>query len=400
MADPGTPNPAANSPEGAEGAPVTPPPAEPGAAPAAVDATHTSVDAPHPEIEHKTPPKKGPRPLRLLGKVLVRLYTAGLALFILAVCLSAIVYLFRSVFQPAHIPDKLKGWQGQVDAASLREPHVPGITGMAGRAPIGHFHRVDHWFQVDARNGCTVAGCHSPLPHMPKSKIAAFANLHVTFMDCMVCHDPSAKQSGRIEARWIAIANYTTQAPPAVLRLAALLEPLKIGDKAEAQRIHGTMVALLKDVIQTAGTDPALEDLLVQIESAVPDSPLWKRSVQRLIAELPRHTRGEYAAKIARGGNVKDTASLASQTAAFLAAPEGSAQRKQISDSIHKEILAQPSACAICHTTEPTGMLDLPALGYSPARARVLRELPLARMAQQIRQGESFQLPKLLESQP
>lgn len=351
---------------------------------------------------HPAEPPEDERNVRtLLRAAFVRFYSLALAVGVAAVCGSAIIYLYKFVFTPPQLPAALSQWQGSLDAAALRQPHVAGVTDDAARAPMNHYHKVDKWFQPDLKNTCTAAGCHSPLPHDKGSKIAAFSNLHVTFMDCMVCHDPSnaGAPKGRLQAGWVTLADYQPRDVPAVLQLIKFMEGLGNNPaKADAEQAHPTIVGLLRQVIGAVGQDGLLDDLLVQIEASVPASPLWRRSVQRLTAELPAHARGEYAAKVARSTVSPLRPELAGPTKAFLAAAEGSEARKRISDGLHQGVLAKPSACANCHTTEKAGMLDFEALGYTARRAKVLRELPLARMAQQIRDGEVFQLPKLLEA--
>jgi hypothetical protein len=92
-----------------------------------------------------------------------------------------------------------------------------------------------------------------------------------------------------------------------------------------------------------------------------------------------------------------DAEKLAPRTKQYLAQPADSPARKAIGDEIHREVLPKPNACQSCHVKEK-GMLDFEALGYSPKRAEALRTLPLAGLMEQIRHGETFGLPKLLEA--
>jgi hypothetical protein len=343
-----------------------------------------------------TPPKpRRPRvPLKQrLWTITMRTYSGALVLGIATVCLMALIYLFRAVFTPATLPPTFSRWQGRLDPAALRQEQVPGVTIQAGRAPMDHYHKVDRWFGSDPKNSCTVSGCHSPLPHPPKVRIAAFLNMHVTFLDCTVCHE--ASDTGVLDVGWITSATGKPQQPPAVLRLIRTLTDMGSGDDA-ARKAHVTIIALLTEMDGPAGRDPQLDDLRAQIDSSVPGSPFWRKSVQELARELPQHARGEYGAKIARVHSATDAAGTVKLTQAYLAAPEPSEQRKEIEKQIHQKIVAKPGACFACHV-DKGGILNFQAEGYSPDRARVLQTLPLARMIEQIRAGESFQLPKLME---
>jgi hypothetical protein len=343
------------------------------------------------------PPKpRRPRvPLRKrLWTITVRAYSGALVLGIATVCLMALIYLFRAVFTPATLPSTFAQWQGRSDPAALRQEHVPGVTSEAGRAPMDHYHKVDRWFGSDPKNTCTVAGCHSPLPHPAKVRIAAFLNVHVTFLDCRVCHE--AMDGGAVEVGWVSSATRRPQQPPAVLRLIRTLTDLGSGDDA-ARTAHVTIIALLREMDGPAGQDPQLDDLRAQIESSVPGSPFWRKSMQELARELSQHARGEYGAKLARVRSETDDASTVKLTQAYLATPEGGERRKEIDKQIHQKLVAKPGACSACHA-EKGGILNFQAEGYSPDRAHTLQTLPLARLVEQIRAGESFQLPKLMEA--
>ncbi len=355
--------------------------------------------APVPPPKPAVPPKKPRRPRRplksLLRAALIRVYAFALVLTISGVCLSAMVYLYRFVFTPAQLPPEFARWQGRLEASALRQSDVPGMTTAAGRAPMAHYHKVERWFQPDPGNTCTTAGCHSPLPHDPKTKIATFPNLHVTFLDCTVCHE--APGNSPIAAQWVGLAGYRAQSPPAILRLIALLESMQPG-AADTKDSRPQIVALLKEFVAGAGSgvDRDIEDLLIELETSDPGSPVWRLALRHLTAQLPLHARGEYGAKIVRKAPATDSARITGLTRAYLGAPPGG-EREKIKTQIHETLIAKPDACAKCHATG-AGLLDFAALGYSPRREQVLRALPLARMVEQIRHGESFQLPSLLEA--
>ena len=130
----------------------------------------------------------------------MRTYALLILLLVSAAGYWAVRYLVRTVFYPPEVPAQILQWQGRLDAASLRGKSSAGVERAAPRSPMGHYHQVDQWFQPDASNGCTIGGCHEPLPHGSKIKVAAFANFHATFLDCRMCHQPAAHPAA---ARWI-----------------------------------------------------------------------------------------------------------------------------------------------------------------------------------------------------
>jgi hypothetical protein len=54
----------------------------------------------------------------------------------------------------------------------------------------------------------------------------------------------------------------------------------------------------------------------------------------------------------------------------------------------------EPARCVSCHNDQP-GMLDFAAAGYSPQRAKYLSNLEVARLMQNIREGQHFYLPNM-----
>lgn len=339
--------------------------------------------------------------LSFFKDVVVRVYS--LAVFVL-LCWAgwlATTYLRDSVFRPTHIPSNLLEWQGRLDVAALRQQNVPGTTGTAGRAPPGHYHGVDRWFQADSRNTCTTAGCHEALPHTSKMKVPAFANFHTTFLACQMCHTDvhnAGVDQGRIV--WLSMSSGQVQDLPPILELLRFLDERRDQIAQNPAAADPTITTLLQQTLSSAGPDPALDALLAQLQSAVPGGPVWRQAVEQLKLELPQHTRGEYAAKLAPK-NACDPASLqakatASMTAEYLAAPAGDA-RARLKDALHAPLLKQATSCVACHGDQPP-LLNFEALGYSPQRGAALRNLPLARVMQQIREGQRFFIPNILEA--
>jgi hypothetical protein len=184
-----------------------------------------------------------------------------------------------------------------------------------------------------------------------------------------------------------------------VLQLTNLLESDFEAIRSRAAEAHPQLLRRLKSIAAAPGADPLMEELLVQIDTAQPGSPVWRHAVAQLKAELPQHTRGEYHAKITRR-DVENTPQRLEQAKRqarrYLASAAESDRRKQLHADIHGGLLQQSVTCLACHGDQPP-LLDLEALGYSPARADYLKKLEVARMMQQVRQGERFYLPRLLE---
>jgi hypothetical protein len=310
----------------------------------------------------------------------------GYALLVCSVVLAAgywaVRYLVQTVFLPPEMPAQITQWQGRLDVAALRTDKNPGVEQTPPRSPMSHYHQVDQWFQPDVTNGCTIVGCHDPLPHGPKSKVPAFANFHTTFLACSMCHIP---QPHRADAKWISTVTGLPQDIPAILQLMRYLEVNTNTIQSQPAAASGTITALLQQTITTLGTDPILDQLLSQMQSTQPGSPVWKDAVAELIAELPQHARGEYRAKL---DWVTDDRNAEFKTLST------QAQRHESSQVIHARLAKEPARCLACHDNEP-GMLDFNAAGYSPNRAKALTDLEVARLMQHIREGQHFYLPNM-----
>jgi hypothetical protein len=155
-------------------------------------------------------------------QLIVRSYSLLMLLVLGWAGYLAFASLLRTVFVPQPVPRRFLEWQGRIDVAALRSENVPGLTGPAARAPLGHYHRVEQWFELDPRNGCTLSGCHDPLPHTKKMKVPSFANMHTTFLACQMCHEPDVHAADSVA--WYSTATGQVQPIPAVLRLRNYLE--------------------------------------------------------------------------------------------------------------------------------------------------------------------------------
>jgi hypothetical protein len=342
------------------------------------------------------------RVLAVAADIGMRLYSLAILLLLVWTGYLAVTYLRGSVFQPSRIPQRLLNWQGRLDVGALRQNNVPGMTGPEGRAPSGHYHGIDRWFQADTFNTCTTTGCHQPLPHTTKNaKAPAFANFHATFLACQMCHtDVRTKPDQPGQAMWLDLSNGQVEDCPPILSLMRYLDTQGDAIKADPAA-HQVITSLLSQSIAAIGKDPALEELLQDMQTSAPGSPFWHQAEKSLVTELPSHARGEYAAKLAppnvaqlTTGQRKKMTELAGQ---FLEAPADGPLRKELKQAIHQGLLKEPVACTACHGDAPP-LLDFEKLGYSPQRAAALHSVPLAQIVQGIRRGEPFFIPQMLET--
>ncbi len=336
--------------------------------------------------------------VRFLKGVQLRLH----ALVVLAIVgwatYAAVSYLIISVFLPTHVPPAFLEWQANLDADALYAQGVPGVSSPAPRAPIGHYHGVDRWFQADPYSGCTISDCHSPLSHTKTVAVRAFANLHATFLACQMCHQPA--ETMPTPARWVNTATGQAQQAPPVLQLYKRLDQDKKKIKEDPPGSHTIIVELLKESLKVIGGDPLLDYLLLQLETSEPGSPAWRHAITQLTAELPLHLRGEYGAKLAPQ-NVADNyrqigKRLAKQAKQYLATSPDSTEREQLHEQIHGSLLAEANTCLVCHGGD-TPLLDFESLGYWPRRVATLQSTPLASQMQKIMQGQEFYLPQILK---
>lgn len=361
--------------------------------------TDTKNPAPVPE---PPAPARKPRPSGKGAFSPRNLLARGYALLILCVVVwtgyAAVAYLYRSVFKPSHIPARIGRWEAPVTVASL-DAHQKSRTSSEPqpRAPFAHYHGVGTLFAAAPSVGCTTAGCHGPLPHAKRKEMRAFANLHTTFLDCMLCHDASI--NGPVKAGWVDIKTGQPSEAPAVLRLMKLFDTEQARVDESPAEMHPAIVAELKKIVVIGGHQPDLALLLTNLETSEPGSPVWRHSVEQLRDELPHHARGDYAAMIVAEASPEQRAAhekLAEPAREFLRAAPDSQQRKALHERIHQGVINRPSACFSCHGQDPP-RLDFAALGYPPARAADLRAAPIAHLMQQIQSGQPFYLPQMLE---
>lgn len=345
------------------------------------------------------PPGEGlfRRTFRALGRVVVRVYALAILLVVIWTGYTAVAYLVRTVFKPTPVPPEYLTWESALagDNAEALRAAPSGLT--LPRAPLAHYHDVDRTLPVDTLNGCLTSGCHHPLAHRKSKELRAFANLHATFLECGLCHN--ADIDGAAQAIWVDLPTGRPGEPPAVLQLMKLFESEGDAVQSRPADVHTRILGPLASAVEHSG-DVILEHLRAQIATSEPGSPVWRHAVARLREELPNHVRGEYGVKLAPKMSEWELKSLnqglVEMARPYLAAAEGSDERKRLHAEIHKGILARPSACLSCHGGEPA-RLDFAALGYPPERAAALRDSSIARLMAQIQSGQPFHLPRLLE---
>jgi hypothetical protein len=336
--------------------------------------------------------------LQAVKSVVVRSYALLILSLLLAAGYLSVHYLVKTVFYPPTLPRAMSDWASKLDVAELRSNHAEGVERSAPRAPISHYHTVEQWFQPDTRNGCTISGCHQPLPHDHRAKVAAFANFHATFLTCQMCHAPAAARPAT--ARWVSTTTGLVQDSPAILQLMKFIELNTDAIATYPETVDRQIKQLLATAITSLGQDQVLDELLAEMQSSQPGSPVWKQAEANLVLELPLHARGEYGAKLAWTGDAAATesqfATLTAQARSFLAMPSDSPDRAALQKTIHQPLAGAATACVACHDDQPA-LLDFQSAGYSPKRALTLAHLEIARLMQQVREGQSFYIPSMGE---
>jgi hypothetical protein len=324
------------------------------------------------------------RGLSAIGQIIVRMYALLILLVVLWTGYTAIAYLARYVFRPAHVPPQF------LDPLAA-SPEAAGAAGEAPREGISHYHRNPQPLMYAGGVGCTTSGCHTLLPHTRRKEVRAFTNFHTMFLDCSACHDP--KVTPPVSAVWLDNDTGRSAQPPALLRLLALFEGSSEVSPTKPAELHGDVIGFLRQAEADVGVDPPLHELLIQLETTEPGSPVWRRAIDELQAILPSRVRGEYGARITPSSVAESwserQARLADLTKEYNAAPPDSPQRDTINKRIHEQVLAKPDACLTCHGGEPPRFNFL-QLGYSSRRAAALSTSEVARMIQHIREGRQF----------
>ena len=340
---------------------------------------------------------KVPSAIRTIGRVGKRIYAFLLVAVLLYVFYLAVSYLVVMVFYPAPVPERLLALPGLLGAEQLRAQAIAGAPAGPARTPMSHYHEAGVPLPTDRTNGCTLSGCHEPLPHSRSVYVRAFANLHSTFLACQMCHEPVKERP--VKAGWVSTTTGLATDPPALVQLMRLFQAQRQQIEADPAGQNQAILSLLAQVVDVSG-DPLLRYLYLEISTAEPRSPVWRDAVIRLDEQLASQTRGEYGAKIAPVAGPDDYVRQAEEmhqaAKPILATATQSAEYKRLNDELHKSILPKPDRCTMCHGDTPP-LVDFLSLGYSPQRAEFLRTNPVARQVQDVREGRQFYLPSITE---
>jgi hypothetical protein len=340
---------------------------------------------------------KTPSAIRTIGAIGKRIYAFILVGVLLYVFYLAVSYLVVTVFYPAPVPERLLASPGLLGVEQLRAQTIPGAPAGPARTPMSHYHEAGPPMLADRSNGCTISGCHEPLPHSRSVYVRSFANLHSTFLTCQMCHAPVEQKP--VKAAWVSTTTGLVTEPPALVQLMKMFQTQRQQIEASPAAANDGILALLAQVVEIS-QDPLLRYLYLEISTAEPGSPVWRDAVIRLDQQLASQTRGEYGAKIApvaaADSYLRESEKMREGARPILAASTQSAEYTRLNDELHKDILPKPDRCTMCHGETPP-LVDFVALGYSPQRAEFLRTNPVARQVQDVREGRQFYLPSITE---
>jgi hypothetical protein len=335
--------------------------------------------------------------IQAFGRAVRRLYAFLLVGILLYVFYLAVSYLVVMVFYPAPVPQRLLASPGLMGPAEIRTQAVPGAGGPGLRTPMAHYHEVGPLLQADPVSGCTISGCHEPLPHSRSIYVRSFANLHATFLTCQMCHEPVKERP--VKAGWVSTATGLQTDPPGLVQLMRLFQTERTRIEQDPMALNQTILSLLAQAIDVS-QDPLLRYLHLEIATAEPGSPVWRDAVTRLDEQLVMHTRGEYGAKIAplaaADSYLHESDQMRKAAWTVLAAASQSVDRKRLNDQLHASMQVKPDRCLACHGDTPP-LVEFEALGYSPQRAVFLRTNPVAHEVQNVREGRQFYLPSMTE---
>lgn len=266
------------------------------------------------------------------------------------------------------------------------------------RGPVAHYHVIPSWFNQDPRNGCTEAGCHEPLPHGDDKGSRAFLNMHSSFLDCQVCHLENEVETS--DLAWIDLAGRSRRDPPAALRIAELANRPLPDDRAERRAWNRELVDALELAAEDVGPGSPFERWALELDTVRLDGPMYVFHVEQLRTRAESFGRGEYGAKIGAPDRTLSVTPEQRQAADTLIAqgdqlPE--AETEALVDTVHEGLVAPEPTCTACHGEEAS-LVDYAALGYGAARAAELRATDTSRYSSAIERGETFYLPRVLDS--
>ncbi len=345
----------------------------------------------------------------LTRQIMMRLYSAALLGLIFIISIASLRYLGNQLLATKVAPVEIVGVPTRLSSEALLASATPTARPQDAtqiRGPLAHYHKIPPWFNNDIGNNCTTSGCHSPLPHGNRVELRAFANMHATFLDCMVCHSFSAGQAE--SAQWFDLTDRRPRIAPAILRLSSELERLypelasERVDLPGRRAINAKLIDLLTEASADSRQHAQLQTWLLRLQTVNIDSRLWQSVIEDMYTPVSLHVHGEYQAKIAlwEGDRMLGRPTQAQLDAAETFRNQGDRlsdkQRQALLDTVHQGVSPVGVLCTPCHSAEPT-LMDFGDLGYSPARVRELQGSVIINQVLSIESGQPFFMSQVLE---
>lgn len=346
---------------------------------------------------------------RLLWELGKRGYAVILILIILWLSWQAVFYLVSSLMLPARPPAQIVDIPIKLNESILMRSETAAKSAETTenqRGPLSHYHRLDKGFQADRFNGCTISQCHAPLPHGKNKADRAFLNMHATSFHCGVCHTQHDQKP--LSLAWYGLKNGEARnQAPALLRAYAWLTDPSIRDKtAFTVKEQTEIVRLLRAAADEGYGEAKLASLGKHLAAVRATSDEFIRLVGVTRDAVRGHFRGEYGAKLAlvdprtkkpilgSPGNKKAVQELLAYRSASTAEEKALLLKK-----IHPNRREPTLHCTECHRSEGS-LVDLPSLGYPPARIQALSSPLVTDAIEHIVEGKPFYLPTFLGPEP
>ncbi len=340
---------------------------------------------------------------RLLWELVKRSYAVILIVVILWLSWLAVYYLVSSLMLPARPPSQIVDIPTKLNESILIRSEAKSAQATANpRGPLSHYHRLDEGFQADRFNGCTLSQCHAPLPHGKNKADRAFLNMHATSIHCGVCHAQHDQKP--LSLAWYDLnTGKARDRAPALLRAYAWLTEPSIRDKtAFTVNDQTEIVGLLRAAADEGYGETKLIGLGEHLAAVRATSDEFIRLVRVTRDAIQGHFRGEYGAKLALAEpRTKQPllASLGNKKAVqdFLAhrGPWTTEEKALALKKIHPTRREATLHCTECHRAEGS-LVDLPALGYPPARIQAISSPLVTDAIQHVVEGKPFYLPSFL----
>lgn len=343
---------------------------------------------------------------RLFWQLAKRGYAIAIIVIVLWLSWQALFYLISALMLPAKPPQQIVGiptrltesvvMRVEADDGGGRPPPNP-------RSPLSHYHRLDNGFQADQFNGCTISQCHAPLPHAKNKADRAFLNMHATSLHCSVCH--AQQDQSPIPMVWYDLKSgqSRSEAPSLLQAYAWLTSPLLRETNTFTPSDQTEIVRLLRAAAQEAFEEKALVSLAEHLAAVRATSDEFARLVRVTRDAVRGHFRGEYGAKLALVDARTQKPRLAAP-GSQQAVEDFLRRRSTLSDAEKVAVLAKihpprrnPTLhCTECHRSEKS-LIDLPSLGYPPARVQAISSPLVTDAIEHMVEGKPFHLPAVLE---